>query len=123
MQAFLAQQQSRDLCAFFVWGPFLSGDHEQAARANSLRFGVPGGVHYWAPTPKVGIDLAGVLRLPQGKIAWDVYLAYGRGGFWGTEMPAPDYWQHQLPVLQGAPYNPADFAAHVSRLLSAGRQD
>ena len=103
MQTLLTQHRDPNLRAYWVWGPYLRSDTEKAARDSSLRYGAPNSVYFWTPTPKLATDLAANLRFPAGRLAWDVYLLYGRGTMWDSAFPRPSYWQHQLEILQGAP--------------------
>ena len=50
---------------------------------------VPNSVHSWTPTPKLAKDLAPVLRMGAGRLAWDIYMLYAPGVVWDREPPAP----------------------------------
>lgn len=66
--------------------------------------------------------MAGVLRIDRQSslsalgqaIAWDVYLAYGRGKDLGQE---PDFWMHQLNVTHAPRLDAAMWIAKVQALL------
>jgi hypothetical protein len=103
MQTLLTQRRDPNVRAYWVWGPYLRNDTEKAARDNSLRYGAPNSVYFWTTTPKLATDLSSALHLPAGRLAWDIYLLYGRGKTWDSAFPQPRYWQHQLEILQGEP--------------------
>ncbi len=102
----LNQIRHPQLRTYFVWGPYIKGDSIAAARDASQRFVAFNAEHFWTTTHNLSIYYNTVLGLPQGVLAWDVFLVYGKGTRWeGLRPPAPSYWQHQLKVMQGAPYN------------------
>lgn len=76
-------------------------------------------MHYWTPTAKLALDLGYALRLPAGRLAWDVFLLYGRGARWDAGVPVPGYWQHQLDILQGEPFDPGALGAQMVAALRA----
>jgi hypothetical protein len=119
MQMMLRDHRDSSLRSYFLWGSYIRSDNETAARENSERFVAPNAVHYWTPTPKLAEDLSNILRLPAGKLAWDVFLLYSKGALWDDRVPAPQYWQHQLEVLQGEPFDVTIFDAHVAQALQS----
>ena len=118
MQALMLQNRNSGLRAYFLWGPFLRGDSEAAARAVTAKYTAPNSVYFWTRSLSLGRELAEVLRMPHGKLAWDVYLAYRKGTMWEERIPPPAYWQHQLEVLQGEPFNPTLLEARAMQLLN-----
>ena len=119
MQLLLTQHRDPNLRSYFVWGPFIRSDNEAAARENAQRFAAPNSMHFWTPTPKLGEDLSATLRLPAGRTAWDVFLLYTKRTFWDSSPPAPAYWQQQLEVVQGDPYDVTVFDAHIVKALGS----
>ncbi len=117
MQNLLLQNRDPDLRAYFIWGPYLRSDNEEIARVNSERFYAPNASFFWTPTPNLAQDAASQLKLPSGRLGWDVYLVYGRGAFWDKSFPAPDYWAHQIEVVQGEPLDMRKFETQIQQLL------
>ncbi len=117
MQTLLMQNRNDDIRAYFVWGPYLKSDNQEIARVNSDRFYAPNSTYFWTDTPYLAQDLARQLQLPSGRLAWDVYLVYGKGAFWDKSFPAPAYWAHQIEVIQGEPLNMQKFESRLQQLL------
>jgi len=74
--------------------------------------------YFWDGMGELGKSYSGVLQLPKGQPAWDVYLAFNRDVEWKNKPPAPNYWMHQL---NGQPaerrLNGDRFAAEMNKLL------
>lgn len=118
MQHFLMQRlQMTGLRAYFIWAPILGSDTIKTARENSRTYATPNSVHYWTPTQKLAKDLAPVLRMGVGRLAWDIYLLYPPGVMWDREPPAPSYWQRKHDIPQGDAYNVAVLATRVAEVL------
>jgi hypothetical protein len=117
MQMLMTEFGNRDLRAYFVWIPVLSGDSEQAARKSTERYPAPNSGYFWLTTPKAAQEAASVLHMAAGRLAWDVYLLYRRGLIWEASFPSPSYWQHQLDILQGDAFNPQVFRARIHDAL------
>ena len=117
MQMLMNEFGDRDVRAYFVWLPALSGDSEQAARKSTERYPAPNSVYFWLAIPNAAQEAGFVLRMPTGRLAWDVYLLYRRGAIWESSFPYPTYWQHQLDILQGDAFNPPVFRARVQDAL------
>jgi len=113
----LAQRQDPDLRSYIVWGSFLQTDNVEAARAATARCNAPNSVYFWTPNSRLAADLAVTLRLPIGRLAWKVYLLYGRGIIWDRLLPEPPYWQRQLDVLQGDEFDIASMEMQIQRTL------
>jgi len=99
----------------------LPADTAEAAGAASLGF--PGASHYWDGGRRLalemgralGITAAQSLGAPGGHgLAWDVYLAYGRGP---AALDKPDFWMHQLAVAHAPRLDPYEFRRRVERLV------
>ncbi len=87
----------QNLRAYIIWLPVLrSGAHEPAARREAGR--IPGSrtVRFYDPEARVGKLYSGILHLPPGLPAWDVYLVFGPQSRWEQNPPVPTYWMHQL---------------------------
>jgi hypothetical protein len=113
----LLHRQNPEIRAYFIWGPFLLADNEESARLATGRLLVPGAVYFWMPDVRLSADFAAALRLPMGRLAWDVYLLYRRGTMWDRTVPQPAYWQHQIDVLQGDKLNMAAMEIEIQRAL------
>lgn len=118
MQHFLMQRlQLPGLRAYFVWTPILGSDTRIVARENSRTYATPNSVHYWTPTQKLAKDLAPVLHMGAGRLAWDIYLLYAPGVIWDREPPAPSYWQRKHDIPQGDFYNVAVLGTRLAEIL------
>ena len=113
----LLHRQNPEIRPYIIWGPFLRADNEESARSAIARLTVPEAVHFWMTDIRLSADLAGTLRLPAGRLAWDVYLLYRRETMWDRTMPRPAYWQHQLDVLQGDRFNIAAMETEIQLAL------
>ena len=114
----LAAIGDASLRAYIAWLPMLPDDNQAAALGASAL--VPDGraSHFWDERRLLPALFAGVLGLPRGWPAWDVYLAYAPGARWGAVPPPPAFWQHQLGELTAAARLDGDvFAAQVRALL------
>jgi hypothetical protein len=79
-----------------VWTAALRNDvYQEAIRSREL-ISDPRVRHYWDGTNALGTLAAPVLGTNM-QMAWDVYLAYGRGVTWegGGAPPNPANWLHQ----------------------------
>ena len=117
MQTMLAQRRDPNLRAYFVWGPYLDADNAQTARESASRYQAPNSAYYWTSTPGLAQELASVLRLPGGRLAWDVYLLYRKGVLWETSFPIPAYWQRQLDILQGDDFDITKMESRIQSFL------
>jgi hypothetical protein len=117
MQTLLSRNPNPDLRAYFIWGPYLTSDTVEIARADTAKFMAPSASYFWTPSDRLARELASLLKLPSGRLAWDVYLVYGKGVAWEKTFPAPAYWQHQIGVIQGEPLNMPRFQSKIQELL------
>jgi hypothetical protein len=109
----LMENPHPDLRAYIVWGPFLQGDNESAARHGTEKYMAPQAVYFWASSQRIALEMGPVLKLASGRIPWDVYLLFAKGEIWDRGFPRPTYWQHQMDYLQGDKLNPAVFKARI----------
>ncbi len=91
------------LRAYIVWVPMLPDDSDSTAREACALVPDRRAAHFWDAEARLPGLFAGVLGLPEGWSAWDVYLAYAAGVTWEEQPPAPGYWEHQLGDLPSAP--------------------
>ncbi len=119
----LAALPDDGLGCFYAWVPMLPADNERAAREAARRFAGERARHYWdadrwlAGTLGVALSLPAIA--PPGEprpraLAWDVYLAYGRGV---ADIERPDFWMHQLNVSHAPLLNAEVWLAKVQALL------
>jgi hypothetical protein len=86
-----------NLRAYIVWLPVLwFRAQESAARHEAGRIPDGRAVRFYDPEARVGKVYSGILNLPRGLPAWDVYLVFGPEVRWKEGPPAPAYWMHQL---------------------------
>jgi hypothetical protein len=121
MQQLIVRRRTAALKAYFIWGAYLPTDTQRMAEEHSRRFFTPNGAYYWIPSYALARELAPVLKMVRGRDAWDVYLLYRKGTVWDKIIPEPWYWQHQLDVLQGAPFNTKALDARVTQALRETR--
>ncbi len=89
--------------AYAVWVPILPDDTPAAAEEATRLLPDGRTVHFWDVGGTLAPLFSGILKLPAGCPAWDVYMLYPPGAIWGDEVPVPAYWQHQLGGLTAAP--------------------
>ncbi len=69
---------------------------EAAARREGRRIPDQRVLRFYDPNARLGKLYSGIIRLPDGMPAWDVYFVFGPAVRWEEEPPAPTYWMHQL---------------------------
>lgn len=97
LESILEKVPSDDLSVHAVWMPVLQGDDQESAyRAQDL-LPDPRVHHYWDADQDLGLAYGKVVPLPRGReLAWDIYFAFASGISWGSEVPPPSEWVHQL---------------------------
>lgn len=117
-----ATEDFAGLRTLIVWVPMLPPDTLKAAEAAAQAF--PEAAQFWDGDRRLAADMGrrlgitsrGSVGAPDGDgLAWDVYLAYGRGKDLGDQ---PDFWMHQLALDHAPRLDPAEFRRRVERLLS-----
>jgi hypothetical protein len=110
------------LRTLIVWVPMLLPDNEAAAEPVART--LPGAEHFWDGDRRLAEEMGRALGVTAKEslgvdgglgLAWDVYLAYGRGKNLGDE---PDFWMHQLAVKHAPRLDPDAFRRQVERLLT-----
>jgi len=114
----MTQRRGSEIRAYILWGRYLGTDDEEKARAISRNYAAPNSAHFWMPKPEISEGLAGVLRIARGRVPYDVYLLYPKGVLWETQIPAPAYWQQQMGVLQGDPFDITRLESRIQQLLA-----
>ena len=121
----LAALPHPDLRVRYVWVPVLPGDGVDAAERAATRFADPRAAHYWDGDRRLALALARRLGMSAREsigagdgpgLAWDVYLAYGRGE---AERGRPGFWRHQLGVTHAPRLDAEVFTERVEALLRA----
>jgi hypothetical protein len=118
----LSREPDPKLRPYVVWVPELGGREEDVPVATGF---VPDAraTHYWDGLRVMMRGYRAVLEVPEDP--WDVYLVYGPGTRWESELPPkPDYWMQQLwsepePRVKGPYLDPEVFADKVITLLKA----
>ena len=118
----LAAMPDAELYAYYLWVPMLPSDNEQAALAASQRFAEPRATHCWDAERRLARRMGRALgigpdeSMADGKIglAWDVYLAYGKGA---KEIEKPDFWMHQLGVKHAPRLDAGEWRRRVEQLV------
>jgi hypothetical protein len=114
----LVQWRTPPFRTYFVWGRYSSLDDEARAREETLKHRAPNASFFWMPAPILPEELMSVLKIGTGRTIFDVYLLYRRGVLWESRLPAPTYWQQQIGVIQGDPFNVTRMEAQIQRLLA-----
>ncbi len=111
-----ANQNDERLHTFVVHLPTLGAKEENVPAAMELLDG-PRVTHYWnGGRGEVGHQYTETLGIE--RYAWDVWMAYPPGVTWEDELPPePSYWQHQLGIDQGVPFDAAAFGVETKRLM------
>jgi hypothetical protein len=112
----LVQRRDPNLRSYFCWGLYQGVDTEEQARQAAQKYAAPNAVHFWMPEPDISRDLATVLKLGAGRTPFDVYLLYRPRVLWETLIPQPTYWQQQIGLLQGDPYDITKLETRIRQL-------
>jgi hypothetical protein len=94
VQSALEKLEGEPLDVFVVWIPAIAGDRYEATdNAMSL---IPDARarHYWDGGQALGEALSPTLGI-RAKMAWDVYVLFGKDAKWIEGPPAPTAWMHQ----------------------------
>ncbi len=103
----------------------LPADDMQTAMAAAERLPEPRALHYWDGERRLARRLGEALNISSREslgveggtgMAWDVYLAYGRGA---AKLEQPAFWMHQLGVAHAPRLHAAEFRRRVEALLAA----
>jgi hypothetical protein len=114
-----------------VWVPVLrSGALEPAARREGRRISDSRVSRFYDATGRLANAYSGVIQLPRGVPAWDVYFVFSPAVRWPAGLgrdapPPPTYWMHQIGKYGPAELylNPELFARVVSGLLGTIRKE
>jgi hypothetical protein len=121
----LATVPHPDLRLYFAWIPVLPPDSIEEAKAVAAGIPNPRAAHYWDADRALGRHMGEALRISAQEsigvngghgLAWDVYLAYGRGN---DGLTHPDFWMHQLAVEHAPRLDGGEFQRRVEALLAA----
>ena len=114
----LDKVKGADLRVYAVWVPILRTDFSLAVSRATARLPDERVNHFWDAEGELPQAYSRILRLPDSRPAWDVYLVFDRDARWDAEPPAPDQWMHQLPVAPAAQRLDGDrLAGEVGKLL------
>jgi hypothetical protein len=94
VQSALETLEGEALDVFVVWIPAIAGDRYEAT--DDAKTLIPDGraTHYWDGGQALGEVLSPTLGI-RAKMAWDVYVLYGKDAVWDGGPPAPTSWMHQ----------------------------
>ncbi len=85
-----------DLRVYAVWVPMLRIDFSLAVSRATTWLPDKRVDQFWDAEGELPRAYSRILRLPDSRPAWDVYLVFDREARWGAEPPAPAQWMHQL---------------------------
>ncbi|NIS78667.1 MAG: hypothetical protein GTO14_00190 [Anaerolineales bacterium] len=108
-----------DVHVFIVWIKMYEGDTLEVANGAAEQLGLqPHVTHFYDPDQLVGRAVAESFDAPEGKIAWDIYLYYGREDDWGDRVPQPIYWAHQIQGSSWADPSHLYLGANLTKRLT-----
>lgn len=108
---------------YVVYVPILRGDTEATVPAAMEKLPDSRVVFFWDSRGEMTESYAAVLQLPEGRPAWDVYLAFDRVAEWKSEAPKPSYWMHQLGGVSPDRWlDGQKFAEKTNKLLGEKRK-
>jgi hypothetical protein len=113
--------KSDDVRVYAVWVPILLSDSYFTVPRATNRLPDPRVSHYWDGNGKLVRGYAQVLKLDEGKPAWDVYFVFDRDAEWREGVPAPEYWMHQIDLAPERTFDGHKLADEVERLLQQKR--
>ena len=109
--------------AYIVWLPVFGGDFKGQAEKLSRSFPDRRVSYFLDPESLSGGFWEGILKSGH-PVAWDVYLIYGASAEWQRELPAPDFWMHQLGGVTKAPrLNQPEFETRLQEMVNALKQN
>ncbi len=105
--------------AYIVWEPMISSDTREWAETETSEFRDKRLRYFWDGNRLTGHEFQRVLGT--NRVAWDVYLLYGKVSRWEDAPVPPEFWMHQLNGESGAPrLDGSVFEVRTTELL--GRQ-
>ena len=122
----LSSVSHSDLRVYFAWTPMLPADGEAAAGMAAGPILDVRAAHYWDGERHLASLMGAALGIRESEsiplghgvgAAWDVYLAYGRGG---ADIGKPAFWMHQLGVVHAPRLDVEDWRRRVEGLLDSG---
>jgi hypothetical protein len=119
MQTTVLDAVKAPLKVYVAWVPMLATDRGGPDEETRSLVSDERAAHFWDAESRLPKLFAGVLGLPEGYPAWDVYLMYAPGPTWGEEPPTPLYWQHQLPGVRAPRLDGEAFAGYLRLTVDA----
>jgi hypothetical protein len=101
-QAIIEGFPKADFSASVVWIDMVEGDSQATAQESARIIEDPRVRHFHDPERRAGKAIARGLG-GEGKVAWDIYLFFGKGDEWGEDPPRPIEWMHQLSAYWADP--------------------
>jgi hypothetical protein len=84
-----------DIQIGIVWIKMSEKDTLQATQDISIKFNDSRVTQFYDPFQKSGRILAEKLPM-NAKVAWDIYLFYGKNKLWDNHLSEPIEWMHQM---------------------------
>ena len=107
-----------------VWVPMLAFDTQPPDKETLAIVSDGRAKHFWDEKRVTPGLVAATLGLPDGKLAWDVYMVFRPGVRFDRTAPKPDYWEHQLTGVTQAPRLDGDrFASKLRSILGRSATD
>ena len=79
---------------FVVWLPAIPSDRYEATEYATKIIHDERARHYWDGSQALGEALAPAMGM-NAKLAWDVYVVFGKDAKWNDTPPVPASWLHQ----------------------------
>jgi hypothetical protein len=115
--AVLEAVKSDRLAVYAVWMPVLRSDSPDALPDAYTVLPDSRVSHFWDSEKQYGKYYGSRIDLPEGRLAWDVYLLFDGNADWGTTPPMPVSWWHQLKMRDGRRLDGKALRARVEELL------
>ncbi len=94
MQRVLSKIEDPNLEILVVWIPAIRSDSYEASLQSRSLIPDSRARHYWDASQALGNAVAPVIGTKM-RMAWDVYLVYGKDASWQGAPPEPIDWMHQ----------------------------
>lgn len=93
----LSKVDDKNLEVYVVWMPVLAVDDREAALRARAIVDDDRVRHFWDLDQSLGRAYGRSIELPRGgDLAWDMYLVFNPNARWGSALPIPSVWNHQL---------------------------
>jgi hypothetical protein len=75
--------------------------------------------HFWDEKKLFGKHYGSRIKIPEGRLAWDVYFLFDANVTWSDAPPMPSAWWHQLKMRDGRRLDGTAMRERVNSMLGA----